>query len=215
MSSNSLPRIGIIGAGRLGTALARQSLKAGYEVRISNARGPESLELLLGVLLPGAIAATVDVTVVESDIIILALPLREYKTLDPKLFNRKVVIDAMNYWAPVEGHITEFAQTQVTSSELVQAYLDTACVVKALNHVAYNELEEQASSKGALNQRAIGIAGDDDDTKQQVKSYIEHLGFAVVDVGGLKNGALLQPDTQLFNTRLSAKEMRSLTTNLI
>lgn len=209
MTKNNLPRIGIIGAGRLGTALARQSLKVGYEVRISNSRGPESLELLLGVLLPGAIAATIDETVAQSEIIILAFPLRYFRSLKPNSFDHKIVIDAMNYWAPVEGHMTEFAQSATTSSEIVQSYLPTATVIKSLNHVAYSELEEPVGVGSLDKARAIGVAGDDAVVKKQVMTYVNQLGFTSVDVGTLKAGQILQPDTQLFNSRVTAEEMRS------
>lgn len=207
MSKNNLPKIGIIGAGRLGTALARQSLTAGYEVRISNSRGPESLELLLSVLLPGAIAATVDETIIKSDIVILALPLRQYKTLTPKLLAGKIVIDAMNYWAPVEGNIVEFTNAIITSSEMVQQYLPQAIVVKTLNHIAYNEIEEHALPNQTHDRRAVGMAGDDTEAKQQIMTYVDTLGLAAVDVGPLKNGAYLQPDTRLFNVRMAADVM--------
>lgn len=208
MTKNNLPKIGIIGAGRLGTALARQSLKAGYEVRISNSRGPESLELLLGVLLPGAIATTIDETVAQSEIVILAFPLRHFRSLDPRKFDHKLVIDAMNYWAPVEGHMTEFAQSSTTSSETLQSYLATASVIKSLNHVAYSELEEPVDTSNANEPRAIGVAGDDAAAKQQVMAYVNQLGFAPVDIGSLKAGQILQPDTRLFNSRVTAKEMQ-------
>ncbi|OGL22399.1 hypothetical protein A2707_03695 [Candidatus Saccharibacteria bacterium RIFCSPHIGHO2_01_FULL_45_15] len=211
MVKNNLPRIGVIGAGRLGTALAKQSLSVGYEVRISNSRGPESLELLLSVLLPGAIAATIDETISKSDIVILAFPLRYYKSLTPQLFIGKIVIDAMNYWAPVEGDIAEFADATITSSEMVQQYLHDAHVIKTLNHIAYNEIEEHALPLQSKGYRAIGIAGDDRDAKLTAMAYVEALGFDGVDLGVLKNGALLQPDTRLFNARMSADSMKSQT----
>src|ERR1700722_6900394 len=102
---NKKPTIGIIGAGRLGTTLARQTLKAGYNVRIANSKGPETLTLILSVLLPEVQASTVHDVIQLSDIIVFAIPLNKYKTLPPELFYNKIVIDAMNYWPPTEGRI--------------------------------------------------------------------------------------------------------------
>ena len=201
------PSIGIIGAGRLGTAIARQSLKAGYTVRIANSRGPESLGLMIGVLLPGVQPAFVDEVVKSSDIIVLAIPLNQYVTLKPELFAGKTVIDAMNYWPPTEGNIPEFMNEAVTSSEYIQSYLKTAMVVKTLNHTAYHELEQHSLSSSDSKRRAVALAGDDVQAKATVAALIDAIGFDPVDLGMLSQGHRLQPDTPLFNARLTAAEI--------
>lgn len=195
------PKIGIIGAGRLGTALARQSLKAGYEVAITNAHGPASLRLTLSVLLPGAVAMEVPDLIAASDIIILAIPLNQYGTLAPLSLSGKIVIDAMNYWPPTEGDIPEFMTEGVTSSEYLQRYLKGARLVKTLNHVAYNELEEHSLPPKTASRRAIVLVGDDEDAKKAVEALINDLGFDPVDLGDLAQGKKFQPDTPLFNAR--------------
>lgn len=207
----SKPRIGIIGAGRLGTALARQALAAGYAVRITNSRGPETLQLTLQVLLPGAQAVSLEDVVKGSELIILAMPLNQYATLPPELFGGKVVIDAMNYWPPTEGVIPEFMNEAVTSSEYIQQYLTGARVVKTLNHVAYNELEEHSLPPASPHRRAIAVASDDLSAKEQVAYFIDSLGFDVVDLGGLHRGSEFQPDTQVFNARLTKPQLASIT----
>src|SRR5688500_5407330 len=116
MKSNTKPKVGIIGSGRLGTAVAKQLLKADYQIMIANSKGPETLNLILSVLLPDANAAAVEDTIQDNDIIILAIPLHQYKSLKPDLFKDKIVIDAMNYWPPTEGRIEEFADPDSTSS---------------------------------------------------------------------------------------------------
>ncbi len=203
----SKPVIGIIGAGRLGTAVARASLKAGYEVVIANSRGPESLSLQLSVLLPGARALPVSAVIRDADIIVLAIPLNQYITLPADAFAGKVVIDAMNYWPPTEGDIAEFMDENVTSSEYIQQYLKGARVVKTLNHIAYNELEEHASMRGSVGRRAMAYAGDDSEAKAAVAEFIDDLGFDGVDVGELHEGRRFQPDTVLFNARYGAGEV--------
>ena len=203
------PHIGIIGSGRLGTAVAKQALAAGYTVRIANSRGPDSLSLILKVLLPGATAASVENTIAASDIVVLAIPLNQYKSLIPELLAGKIVIDAMNYWPPTEGIIAEFMDPHSTSSEYIQSYLPKASVVKTLNHIAYSELEQHSRPVGAGERRAIAVAGDNRRAKQTTAALIHDLGFDAVDMGDLSSGKKFQPDTILFNARLTAEELRS------
>jgi predicted dinucleotide-binding enzyme len=209
MMSNK-PIIGVIGTGRLGTAVSRQALKAGYQVYVANSRGPQSLELLLDVLLPGAKAATVKDVAQNSDLIVLAMPLNKYRTLDPSWVAGKIVIDAMNYWPPTEGEIPEFMDPLHTSSEYLQQHFDQALLVKTLNHVAYNEIEAHSTPPGHLARRAIALAGNDSDAKKQVEQFIDTLGFDAVDVGLLSRGRAFQPDTKIFNARLTHDEIKQL-----
>jgi 8-hydroxy-5-deazaflavin:NADPH oxidoreductase len=86
MSGNPIRTVGILGAGRVGTALARQALKAGYEVLVATTRPPAEIELLVEVMAPGAKAVTADVAARASDLVILAVPLAKYRKLDPSLW---------------------------------------------------------------------------------------------------------------------------------
>jgi predicted dinucleotide-binding enzyme len=203
--SETKPTIGVIGSGRLGTAIAKQALKAGYVVRIANSKGPDSLKLILNVLLPEAIGSTVEDTILLSEIVILAIPLNRYIHLPRELFSGKVIIDAMNYWPPTEGKIDEFENS--TSSEYLQNYFSEARLVKTLNHVAYNELEEHSLPKSEKGRRVIVLAGNDTSAKQQVAQFIDAIGFDAVDIGFLDAGSKFQPDTKLFNTRFNKEEL--------
>jgi 8-hydroxy-5-deazaflavin:NADPH oxidoreductase len=208
MKTSTKPRIGIIGAGRLGMVLARQALAAGYHVTIANSKkDPTSLRFILSVLLPDAEPATVQKVVEQSDIVILAIPLDKYNQLPADLFAQKLVIDAMNYWPLTEGYIAEFEDESSSSSEYIQGYLPQATVMKSLNHVAYNEIEEHGLPKGDPDRRAILVAGDDIDAKRQVRDFIDDLGFDSVDLGELKEGKKFQPGTKLFNTRFRAQDL--------
>lgn len=210
MTDRPRPVIGIVGAGRLGTAVARQSLKAGYAVMISNSRGPQSLELMLGILLPGAVALSIHEVIQKSDIVVLAMPLNQYRTVQPEWVAGKIVIDAMNYWPPTEGAIPEFMNDHIGSSEYLQQYFKDALLVKTLNHVAYNEIEEHSLPATDSRRRGISLAGDNDDAKRQVEQFIDALGFDPVDAGDLRHGRQFQPDTKLFNARLTKEEMTQL-----
>jgi len=162
---------------------------------------------MLSVLLPGVIAATIESVVTESDIIVLAMPLNQYESLDPALFTGKIVIDAMNYWPPTEGDIPAFMDADVTSSERIQQYLHGADVIKTLNHVAYNELEDQHLPAGDHDRRAMALVGESKQAKTIVAELVTAIGFDPVDLGELKNGKKFQPDTPLFNARYVANDL--------
>jgi predicted dinucleotide-binding enzyme len=202
-------KIGIIGSGRLGTSLARLLSSTGYDVSIINSQGVDSLALQLKILLPNVKAKEVDKLIDESDIIILALPLRNYTSLPLSKFTGKVVVDAMNYWAAIDGAIPEFENYAGSSSERVAESLPDALVVKTMNSVAYNELEEHSLPSGAPNRRGMPLAGDSADAKAIVSELIDAIGFDVVDLGPLTSGKLFQPDTNLFNKRLTKEQIAS------
>lgn len=202
----SSKKIGIIGAGRLGTALARALSTAGYDTSISNSRGKDSLALQLQVLLPEVTARDVEDLVMWAEVIILAIPLPRFTLLPLEMIKGKIVVDAMNYWAPVDGRIAEFDAYAGSSSELVAQSIPGANVVKSLNSVAYGEIEECLVQKKAVR-RAMPMAGDSAPARQVVATLIDAIGFEPVDLGGLDQGIRFQPDTKLFNQRLTRSEV--------
>ena len=185
--------LGILGAGRAGTTIARLALNAAYEVLISSSRGPESLTLMVEVLTPGAMAATSKEVAARSDIVLLALPLSRYRTIPADPLTGKIVIDAMNYWAIGEGKIAEIEGTRDASSEIIQTFLHGSRVIKTLNHIGYHELEEGALPAGTPGRLALGMAGDDADAKMIVAALVNNLGFDSLDVGPLSAGWRLGP----------------------
>lgn len=201
--------IGIIGAGRLGTALARAFSKTDNEVAIINSRDPESLKLQLNILLPGVEAKEIRELIAWADIIILAVPLRQFHTLPLSEMSDKIVIDAMNYWSPIDGKLSEFDDYAMSSSVVIAQSLPSSHVIKTLNSVAYGEIDEQTLQADEGNRRALALAGDDEVSKKVVSDLARQIGFDPVDVGELKNGVLFQPDTKLFNVRLSRKQLQT------
>ncbi|WP_427134014.1 NADPH-dependent F420 reductase [Pseudarthrobacter sp. S9] len=201
--------IGILGAGRVGTAVARQALKAGYDVRIATAKPADEIALLVEIITPGAVAVTAT-EAAGADIVVVAVPLHKYRTLDPDLLAGRTVIDAMNYWAPVDGEIDDFENDVRTSSEIVQSYLSGSDIVKSLNHIGYHDLEEDGSEAGSEGRRALALAGDNDNAKALVAGFIDQLGYDHVDAGPLRAGRAFQPGTGIFNGSHTAEQLRSI-----
>jgi 8-hydroxy-5-deazaflavin:NADPH oxidoreductase len=204
-----LPVIGILGAGRVGTAVARQALKAGYEVRIATAKPAEQIAMIVEIVTPGAQAVEA-AEAASADLVVVAVPLHKYRTLDPGLLVGKTVIDAMNYWAPTDGEIDDFEGDPRTSSEIIQNFLAGAAVVKSLNHIGYHELEEDGQPADTPARRALALAGDHEDAKTLVAGFLNRLGYDPVDAGPLAAGRAFQPGTQIFNGSHTADQLRTL-----
>jgi predicted dinucleotide-binding enzyme len=187
--------VGILGAGRVGTAVAREALKAGYEVRIATAKPVEDIALIVEIITPGALAVTA-AEAAQADLVVLALPLHKYRTLDPAALAGRVVIDAMNYWEPTDGAMPELGGRG--SSEVVQDFLAASHVVKTLNHIGYHELEADGRPAGTPGRRALAVAGDDAAARERALAFIDALGYDAVDAGPLAAGRALEPGTEAF-----------------
>jgi predicted dinucleotide-binding enzyme len=202
--------LGIVGAGKLGTTLARAAIAAGYDVAISGSGPAGEIALTVDVLAPGARAVTTDDVVRHADIIVLAVPTHRFRALGRDLFAGKILIDAMNYWEPVDGIDGEFATAADGTSTIVQQHFPSAHVVKSLNQLGYHELDENQRPKGAPDRIAIGAAGDDRVAVRAVMRLIDRLGFDAVDAGPLGNGQALEPDGSPFAITYSADELSKL-----
>lgn len=199
--------IGILGAGRIGTAIARRAIAAGYGVRVATAKPASELELMLGFVAPGAKAGDAADVIAASDIVILALPLSKYRSLKPELLAGKIVIDAMNYWSQTEGTLPEFERGQ-SSAEIVAHYLDGARLVRSFNHMGYHEIDEEARPQGDPNRRALAVAGDDPLARRIVANLIDRIGFDAVDAGTLATARSFDIGTPVFGAPLDSNAMR-------
>jgi len=187
--------IGLVGSGEIGSSVARAALDHGYEVVISNSRGPESLTGLVGDLGPQARAGTTTDAVRAGDLVLVAIPLKNIFDLDPAPFTGKIVIDADNYYPQRDGQIPALDDESTTTSELLQAHLPKAKVVKAFNHIVAAEILSTAQPAGLPGRRALVVAGDDQAAKDQVAAFIDAIGFDVLDLGQLSEGWRIQRDT--------------------
>jgi 8-hydroxy-5-deazaflavin:NADPH oxidoreductase len=175
--------VGIIGAGRLGQAMARTALRAGRRVVIANSRGPESLASVVSDLGDGVSAGTVEQATVRG-IVVIAVPWdRVPDAVGGLEWKGQVVIDATNDWGAddLNGR---------TSSELVADLVAGARVVKAANTLGADVLGSDPQQAGG--RRVIFVSGDDADAKADVVALFGDAGFAAIDLGDLATGGAMQ-----------------------
>lgn len=201
--------IGFIGAGHIGSALAKHAIDAGYNVVLSNSRGPETLSELVAQLGPKARAGTVQEAARAGDLVVVTIPLKNYKSVPVEPLKGKIVIDTNNYYPQRDGQIPELDSEQTTTSELLQAHLPESKVVKAFNHIWFEHLKTQGLPAGSKNRRALAIAGNDAAARKVVAGLIDTFGFDVVDVGPLSEGWRFQRDLPAYNGQLNAEEMKA------
>lgn len=200
--------IGLIGAGHIGSQLARLAVASGHDVVVSNSRGPETLAPLVQELGPRACAATPAEAARAGELVVVTIPLKNIRDVPAEPLAGKVVVDTNNYYPQRDGHIRELDEESTTTSELLQAHLPTSKVVKAFNHIYAAELTTHGRPPGAPNRRALVIAGDDAEAKSTVARLIDQFGFDVVDAGPLREGWRIQRDTPGYGPRRNAEELR-------
>jgi 8-hydroxy-5-deazaflavin:NADPH oxidoreductase len=200
--------IGLIGAGHIGSQVARLAVAHGYDVVISNSRGPDTLSDLVKELGPRARAGTVADAAAAGDIVVVTIPLKNYRDVPVAPLAGKVVIDTNNYYPQRDGHIAELDDESTTTAELLQRHLPSSKVVKAFNHILAAQLTTDGTPAGTPNRRALVIAGDDPGAKSVVTRLLDEFGFDTVDAGPLKEGWRIQRDTPGYGPRRNAEELR-------
>jgi 8-hydroxy-5-deazaflavin:NADPH oxidoreductase len=203
-------RIGIIGAGHIGGTLARRFVDAGQEVAVSNSRGPETLAGLVEELGGGAQAVTAAEAARFGDVVVVSVPFGRYRELPTEDVAGKVVIDTNNYYPQRDGHFEALDSDRSTSSELLQAHLPGARVVKAFNAIVWTRLRDNGRPAGDGERLGIPISSDDEQAKRTVAELIDQIGFDAVDAGTLgEGGRKHQPGGPAYTQGLQTGELRA------
>ncbi|MGA8847855.1 MAG: NADPH-dependent F420 reductase [Nocardioides sp.] len=190
--------IGLIGSGNIGSTLARLAVDAGYDVVLSNSRGPETLEDLVAELGERARAGTAVEAAEAGDLVIVTVPLKAYQEVPILPLAGKTVIDTNNYYPERDGHIAALDSEQTTTSELLQSHLPASCVVKAFNNIYFKHLSSLARPAGAPDRSALAVAGDDAQAKRTASEFLDRIGYDAHDVGPLAEGWRFQRDTAAY-----------------
>lgn len=200
--------IGLIGAGSIGSQVARLAIASGHDVVLSNSRGPETLAALVKELGPKARAGTALEAASAGDVVVVTIPLKAIGTVPVEPLAGKVVIDTNNYYPQRDGHIAELDDESTTVSELLQAHLPTSKVVKAFNHIHAAQLTTDGKPAGTPKRRGLVIAGDELIAKKVVTTLLDAFGFDTVDAGPLAEGWRIQRDTPGYGPRHTAEELK-------
>ena len=207
MTIEGVRTVGFIGAGNIGSQVARAAIAAGYDVVLSNSRGPETLADLVAELGPQARAATAEDAAQAGDLVVVTVPLLAVPQVPVQPLAGKTVIDTNNYYPQRDGQVAELDAETLTSSELLQRHLPDSHVVKGFNHIYARQITTDGTPAGSAERRALVIAGDDAVAKAQVTQLLDEIGFDTVDAGPLSESWRIQPDTPGYGPQLDAEEL--------
>jgi predicted dinucleotide-binding enzyme len=183
--------IGTIGAGAFAQAFAKQALKAGHQVKLSNHRGPDSLQEVVNQLGPGARAASRE-EAAACEMVLLAVPWDNVPETLVSLpeWNNQILIDGTNPFHGRAGKFTVADVGNLSTSQFVAALAPGSRVVKALNTMIVPNLEADPVVGGA--RRVVFVSADDDGAKKEVETLLTGFGYSVIDLGNLRDGGLIQ-----------------------
>lgn len=201
--------IGFIGAGHIGSQVARLAIANGYDVVVSNSRGPETLADLVAELGPKARAATATEAAGAADFAVVTVPFLAYKDVPVAPLAGKIVIDTNNYYWERDGHVAELDNGTATVTGLLQAHLRASKVAKGFNHIPSADITTDGKPAGADDRRALATAGDDAEATALVTTLYDEFGFDTVDAGSLSESWRVDRDQPAYVVRQNAAELRA------
>jgi predicted dinucleotide-binding enzyme len=202
--------IGIIGAGHIGSQVARAAITAGYDVVISNSRGPETLADLVEELGPRARAATATEAAAAGDFAVVTVPLKNYTRVPVAELAGKVVIDTNNYYFERDGHIAELDDGTATVTGLLQAHLPTSRVAKGFNAIEFGDITTDGTPAGTAGRRALATASDFDDAAALATAFYSEVGFDTVNIGPLSESWRVDRGQPAYGARGDVDEITAL-----
>jgi len=194
--------IGIIGAGLIGSVLAREWVKQGHHVEVANSRGPSSSVLQGVAASTGATAVEVLAAAKDKDVVVVTIPFGKVPDLPASLFEHTpanaVVIDTNNYYPFRDGPLPEINDGGQLDSDWVSQHLGGRPVVKAFNNIMYFSLSDNGKPAGTPGRIALPVAGDNEQHRKIVLDLVDKLGFEPVDVGPIANSWRHEPGTPAY-----------------
>ena len=201
--------LGIIGAGHIGSQVARVAVANGYDVVIANSRGPETLADLVSELGPQAKAATAAEAAEAGDAVVVTVPLGKIDALPVEQLAGKIVLDTNNYYFERDGHIEALDKGETTTSELLQKQLPTSRIAKAFNHIYAADITTDGTPSGTEGRRALATAGDDAEAVAFVTRFYDEAGFDTVNVGPLSESWRVERDRPAYVVKQNADELEA------
>ncbi|MDM4763849.1 NAD(P)-binding domain-containing protein [Galbitalea sp. SE-J8] len=200
---------GIIGAGHIGSQLARVFTRLGHEVVIANSRGPETLAGLVAELGPSARAATAAEAAGAAEVAVVTVPLRAIGAIPVEPLAGKIVLDTDNYYVDRDGRIPALDRGEATVSGLLQAHLPQSKVVKAFNHLYAADITTDGSPAGTPNRRALATSSDFPDAVRFVTDLYDAAGFDTVDVSPLSESWRVERGRPAYVVRENRAELEA------
>lgn len=202
---SSINRIGILGAGRAGTAIARAAARAGVDVQIASTRSPSQMRYHLLQYAPAAKAVYAHQIAIDVDLVVLVVPQEDLDDVDAAWFGTHILVDATNRWdnEPLPEWFTTGLSAGLSSSEVLAQQFPNTRVVKALNHISHWAMDAPRSDEA----RAAAVSSDDHAAAQQVADFVRALGFEPVISETLAAGYRTEPGTAYFNVAATSEQL--------
>ncbi|MFN3948070.1 NADPH-dependent F420 reductase [Microbacterium sp.] len=199
--------VGIIGAGHIGSALAKGFAKHGYDVVISNSRGPETLSDLVGSIGERARAATAQDAAEAGDVVVVTVPLKAYAEVPVAPLAGKIVLDTNNYYFERDGRIAALDEKKTTTSQMLQEHLPESRVAKAFNHIMAADILTDGTPAGSADRRALATSSDFDEAAALVARVYDEFGYDTVNVGPLAESWRVERDQPAYVVRQNRDEL--------
>jgi len=198
---------GIIGAGHIGSQVARAVIGLGHDVVIANSRGPETLVDLVADLGPHARAATAVEAAQAAEVAVVTVPLKALADIPVEPLAGKVVLDTNNYYFERDGHVEALDRGEATTAGLLQEHLPTSKVVKAFNHIQAAQITTDGTPAGTPDRRALATSSDYPEAAALVTALYDQLGFDTVDVSPLSESWRVERDRPAYVVRQNREEL--------
>lgn len=204
-----MTRIGIIGSGNIGSALARGLATRGHDIVIANSRGPQTLSALVAELGEGVTAATAHEAAEAGEFVIVAVPFKAYRDIPAAPLTGKIVLDTANYYWERDGRVPDIESGEATVSGLVQAHLAGAKLAKAFNSIGAGEILTDGSPAGTPGRRALATASDHPEAAERAAAVYDEFGFDAVILGPLGESWRMDRDQPGYGVRQTRAELEA------